>query len=353
MKDNRVTKIFIVSILLLFFLLGMLYVSRQIITPFIVAGLICYILSPIINKIMLLGVQRWVAVTLLTLFILAGLVFVITSLVPVITAEINSLTKNYPKYEILVKEKCVAVAEKVPVLKKYTDKITNTTEKSENGVIDLAVSKLGTLPKHIASVVSTITVIILIPIITFFMLLGVGKFKESIIQILPSKYVEFVISFIYEINFVLGGYIRGQIIEVFFIGIATTLILLSFGVKYALIIGVVSGVFNIIPYLGPAVAMVSGVLATAIEYKSITMVLEVFIALEIVQQIDGHVVQPLIVGKNVNLGPVTMIFALLFGANIGGILGMLIAVPAFAIFKNICIIFMNRYRKSLLNQKIS
>ena len=181
------------------------------------------------------------------------------------------------------------------------------------------------------------------------MLLGANKAKEGFLQFIPAKYVEFFISFIYEVNFVLGGYIRGQIIEVFFIGIATSLILTCFNVEYALIIGVISGLFNVIPYLGPAVAMVSGVLAAAIQYKSITLVLYVFIALEIMQQIDGRIIQPLIVGKNVNLGPVTMIFALLFGANVGGVLGMLIAVPTLAILKNIFIIFTNKYRKSLIN----
>ncbi len=350
MKDNRVTKIFIISVLLLFFMCGILYLSRQIILPFIIAGLLSYLISPIINKIMLSGVQRWVAVSFVTVFVIASFAVIVTLLVPVINTEIKSLAQNYPKYETLIKESCNNIAKKIPFLKKYTNTIVTTTENSENGFMDLIVNKLESLPKHITSVVSVITVIILIPIITFFMLLGVNKAKEGIIQFLPAKYVEFFISFMYEANSVLGGYIRGQIIEVFFIGIATSLILFSFNVKYAIIIGIVSGLFNVIPYLGPAVAMISGVLATAIQYKSITMVLYVFIALEIIQQIDGHVVQPLIVGKNVNLGPVTMIFALLFGANIGGIIGMIIAVPAFAIFKNIFIIFINRYRKSLLKQ---
>ena len=210
--------------------------------------------------------------------------------------------------------------------------------------------KLETLSKHITSILSVLPLIILIPVITFFMLLGTNKVKDAFIDFLPAKYVEFFVSFIYEVNFVLGGYIRGQIIEAFFIGIVTSLILFSFNVKYAIIIGIISGLFNIIPYLGPAVAMISGILATAIQYKSITMVLYVFIALEIMQQIDGRIIQPLIVGKNVNLGPGTMIFALLFGANVGGVLGMLIAVPALAILKNIFIIFNNRYRKSLLKQ---
>ncbi len=350
MKDNRVTKFFIISILLLFFLLGTFYLSRQIITPFIIAGLICYLISPIINKIMLLGIQRWVAVSFFTVLIATVFVFLVNLLVPVITSEINSLTENYPKYEMIVKEQCNNIAEKIPIFKKYTDIIINTTENSKAGVMELAISKLSTLPKHITSLLSTITVIILIPIITFFMLLGTSKFKDSFIQFLPAKYVEFYISLLYEINFVLGGYIRGQIIEVFFVGIATSLILICFNVKYALIIGVISGVFNIIPYLGPAIAIILGILAAAVQYKSFTLVLEIFISLEIVQQIDGHVVQPLIVGKNVNLGPVTMIFVLLFGANIGGILGMLISVPAFAILKNVIVILTNRYRKSLLNQ---
>lgn len=350
MKDTRVTKIFIISVLLLLALFGILYLARQIILPFIVAGLISYLISPIINKIMLLGIKRWVAVTFFTMLIATVFTFLVVLLVPVINTEIKTLTENYPKYETLFKEQCNGIAEKFPFLKKYTDNLTSAKGSSENGIMDLVVSKLETVPEHITSVISIVTFIILIPIITFFMLLGMYKAKDDFLQFIPSKYVEFFISFIFEVNFVLGGYIRGQIIEVFFIGIATSVILACFNIEYALTIGVISGLFNVIPYLGPAVAMISGVLAAAIQYKSLTIVLEVFIALEIIQQIDGHVVQPLIVGKNVNLGPVTMIFALLFGANVGGILGMLIAVPAFAISKNIFIIFTNRYRKSLLKQ---
>ena len=348
MKDNRVTKVFIISLLLLFFLFGIFYLSRQIIVPFIVAGIICYVISPITNKIMLLGVKRWVAVSSVVILILTIVIYIITLLVPVMATEIKSFTQNYQKYEMIIKKQCYDISKKIPLLEKYIHSITTTTENSENGLINLIASKLETLSKHITSVVSVIPFIILITIITFFMLLGANKIKESFIEFLPAKYVEFFVSFIYEVNFVLSGYIRGQIIEVFFIAIATSLILISFNIKYALIIGAVSGLFNVIPYLGPVVAMVSGVLATAIQYKSITLVLYVFIALEVMEQIDGRIIQPLIVGKNVNLGPVTMIFALLFGANIGGILGMLIAVPTLAVLKNIFIIFTNRYRRSLL-----
>lgn len=348
MKDNRVTKVFIISLLLLFFLFGIFYLSRQIIVPFIVAGIICYVISPIINKIMLLGVKRWVAVSFVVMLILTVFIYIITLLIPIIVTEIKSFTQNYQKYEMIIEKQCYDISKKIPLLKKYMHSITTTTENSENGLMNLIASKLETLSKHITSLVYVIPFIILIPIITFFMLLGANKIKESFIEFLPAKYVEFFVSFIYEVNFVLGGYIRGQIIEVFFIAIATSLILISFNIKYALIIGAVSGLFNVIPYLGPVVAMVSGVLATAIQYKSITLVLYVFIALEVMEQIDGRIIQPLIVGKNVNLGPVTMIFALLFGANIGGVLGMLIAVPTLAVLKNIFIIFTNRYRKSLL-----
>ena len=296
----------------------------------------------------MLGVKRWVAVSSVVILILTIVIYIITLLVPVMVTEIKYFTQNYQKYEMIIKKQCYDISKKIPLLKKYMYSITTATENSENGLINLIASKLETLSKHITSVVSVIPFIILIPIITFFMLLGANKIKESFIEFLPAKYVEFFVSFIYEVNFVLSGYIRGQIIEVFFIAIATSLILISFNIKYALIIGAVSGLFNVIPYLGPVVAMVSGVLATAIQYKSITLVLYVFIALEVMEQIDGRIIQPLIVGKKVNLGPVTMIFALLFGANIGGVLGMLIAVPTLAVLKNIFIIFTNRYRRSLL-----
>ena len=163
---------------------------------------------------MLLGIKRWVAVSFFTVLIITIFTFIVILLVPVINTEIKTLTENYSKYEILIKEQCNDITAKFPVLKKYTDSITNTTGNKDE-VMNLIASKLETLPQHITSVISTITLIILIPIITFFMLLGANKVKESFIEFLPAKYVEFFVSFVYEVNFVLGGYIRGQIIEVF------------------------------------------------------------------------------------------------------------------------------------------
>ena len=197
MKDNRVTKVFIISLLLLFFLFGIFYLSRQIIVPFIVAGIICYVISPIINKIMLLGVKRWVAVSFVVMLILTVFIYIITLLIPIIVTEIKSFTQNYQKYEMIIKKQCYDISKKIPLLKKYMHNITTTTENSENGLMNLIASKLETLSKYITSLVYVIPFIILIPIITFFMLLGANKIKESFIEFLPAKYVEFFVSLLY------------------------------------------------------------------------------------------------------------------------------------------------------------
>ena len=184
------------------FLLGILYLSGQILVPFIVSGLICYIVSPIINKIMLLGVKRWVAVSSLVILILAIFSYIVVLLVPVITAEIKSFSENYPRYEALIRKQCNVVSKKIPFLKKYTGSITTMPENSKNGFMNLIASKLETIAGHITSVVSIIPFMALIPIITFFVLLGANKVKNSFIEFLPAKYVKFFVSFVYEVNFV-------------------------------------------------------------------------------------------------------------------------------------------------------
>lgn len=344
MKDTGITKFFVLSLIFFFIILFFLYLTRGILIPFVISALLAYLLAPLVKKIMLFGVKRWVAVLFVVLLVCMVSAFAISVVVPVVTEEVNVLIKNFPEY----KQSIISFVEKqknytdkiVPFLNKYN--IADTLTEKSTAFITTEVSKI---PVYITGIISTISIICLVPIITFFMLLGYDDFSRSVIQLIPSRYVEFCISLKHEIDFVLGGYIRGQIIEVFFISLCAVIALSVIGIKYSLLIGIVAGLCNLIPYLGPAIGFVLGVIVAAFQFHAIIPVIEVAAVFLIIQQLDNNIVQPIVVGQNVNLGPVAMMFALLAGANVFGIIGMFLAVPVLALMKNICVMLINRYKQ--------
>ena len=341
MKDNLLTKGFVVSMLVFFAVILFLYFSRGILAPFIIAAFLTYLISPLVNKIMLTGVKRWVAVILLVFLFSSFVICAVSFVVPVINNEISVLSKKYPEYNIYIHNIIAKVQyyfdKFIPFLKKY-----NMVDTIMSKLNSFVAGEAARLPKSIFSVLS---IIVLVPFLTFFMLLGYKKIVNSLIHLVPAKYVETVLYVFYEIDFVMGKYIRGQIIEVLFVGVCSVIGLSILGVNYAFLIGFVAGVCNLIPYLGPAVGLITAVIVAAIQFQSMLIVIKVVCLFLIIQQLDNQIVQPVVIGQNVNLSPVVMIFALLAGAEIFGFLGILFAVPVTALLKNIFVMFIKRYKK--------
>jgi len=346
MKDRVVTKPFILSLIFLFVAVFFLYLARNILIPFIVSAFLAYLISPLVDKIMLSGVKRWVAVVIVLVVFLICVAFALSVIVPIVINDINVLSKKIPEYSVYIKEfiaKQKIYFEKiVPFLNKYN--LMETLTEESTAFLTAEASKI---PQYVGTVISTISIMVLVPVITFFMLLGYDDLPRKLIELIPAKYVELFISSVHEINSVLGGYIRGQIIEVLFIALCAITSLLVIGVNYAILIGVIAGLCNLIPYLGPLIGFILGVSVAAVQFHSIVPVVEVAAAFLIMQQLDNNIVQPIVIGQNVNLGPVTMMFALLAGASIFGVIGMFLAVPALAILKNIFIIAINRYKQTI------
>ncbi|MDD2523425.1 MAG: AI-2E family transporter [Endomicrobiia bacterium] len=344
MKENLLTKGFVLSILIFFAVILFAYFSRGILAPFIISSFLAYLLSPLVTKIMLIGVKRWVAVIILIIVFCIFVMFTIIFVIPIINNDIDIFVKKMPEYIAYIKNLLINIQSYfdrfVPFIKKYNI-IDNITVK----VTTFVTNEVTKIPKHLMSIVSVFSIIFLVPVITFFMLLGYNKTTKSIVNLVPAKYVEIVLSIFHEIDSVMGKYIRGQIIEIIFVGTFSIVGLSILGVNYAFLIGIVAGLCNLIPYLGPAVGLITAVIVVAVQFQSMLVVIKVICLFLIIQQIDNNVVQPIVVGQNVNLSPVVMMFALLAGAEIFGFLGILLAVPIMALLKNVFVMFIKRYKK--------
>lgn len=147
---------------------------------------------------------------------------------------------------------------------------------------------------------------------------------------------------LYVINHTFSNYIRGQLIEAFLVGVLSVISLYILDVDYALVIGIISGICNLIPYVGPLVGTVLAGLVALLS-GDIWLCIWAVIAMQVVQQIDGNILAPKVVGDIVGLHPALIIIAILIGGNYGGLMGMLIAVPICASVKTLIAEWFDHY----------
>jgi hypothetical protein len=173
-------------------------------------------------------------------------------------------------------------------------------------------------------------------IFSIYFLLDMPKLKiywgRVLTVILPKRVKSTIDTLITDADRVFSGYIRGQAIDAFMLGVVVSIVLSIIGIQYAIVIGLLIGIGSLIPYMGPIVGYASIVvvgIATG-DYKSMIIAA---IALLIIQTIDGNLIYPKLLSSSVNIHPMIVIISLTVGANVGGLLGMIVAVPSGALAK--------------------
>ena len=184
-----------------------------------------------------------------------------------------------------------------------------------------------------ANLVSIISTVVIIPFVTFFLLKDGRDMKKLFISYIPNRYFEMSLNVLHKMDLQLGGYLRGQFIEAFVVGMLAILALWILGVKYFILIGIFAGLANLIPYVGPVAGAVPAMLVAITNGADLSMIIYIAVAFVIIQLIDNILMQPLVLSKSVNLHPLIIVFAVLIGGKIFGLLGMLLAVPVAGILK--------------------
>src|SRR5699024_8325713 len=178
-----------------------------------------------------------------------------------------------------------------------------------------------------------IIILTVIPVLVFYFLKDYDSIKNYIKKLLPKKYHKQASELMYEINHSLGNYNRGQLLISLFISLMTFIVFHFLHMKYSLLLALIMGLTNIIPYFGPIIGAIPAVLiALTMSPKLIIFIL---LAIFIIQLIENNLLSPYIMGKSIQIHPIAIIFALLLGGQIGGIIGMIFAVPALTILKDV------------------
>jgi predicted PurR-regulated permease PerM len=247
-----------------------------------------------------------------------------------------------------------------------TDRIKETLDSLDSSLVDIIKpylidgllylqkyiqNNLGNMTSYIMSIGSSIATFFVALIISIYLL----KDSEYFIDLLSKLYflvfrksgvgnkIIYIFGVIHE---VFAKYLRGQLLEAFFVGVLSAIALSIVGINYAIVIGIIAGICNMIPYVGPIVGTILAAIMGLLSGNPIK-VLYAIISMLIVQQIDNNLLAPKIVGESVGLHAVFIMLAILIGGNVGGLLGMLLAVPIAASFK---VLFSNWYENYMNNQ---
>lgn len=302
--------------------------------PVLVAGFLYYMLNPIVTLLMKTKMKRIYAVIIVLLILVAALVLILVSVIPKLASQLASLASNIPSFFSDVEDWVYKMAA-LPIFKDVD--LTSYIEKLDISYGDIIQQFLSGLSNSLGSIFSTVAsttiVVFTAPFILFYMLKDGDRFVPGIKKFLPEKRQESIIELLEKMDKTLSNYISGQVIECLFVGTFTAIGYSLLGVRYAFLFGVIAGFTNLIPYLGPYLGLAPAVFVTIFDepYKAILCCVVVLV----VQQIDGNVIYPNVIGKSLKIHPLTIILVLLVAGNIAGLLGIFLGVPVYAIAKTI------------------
>lgn len=296
--------------------------------PFIISGFIGYLMNPLIKILEKKNLKKWVAIGIVFLlfFGIGGMVIYFGS------------TRAYEQFQEL--------SGQAPIIFKryhgYLLDLNNHMDSLPSGVKDSAniaverieliiLSKINDFVskmEHIPSIVLTLT---LIPFITFYLLKDTEQIKRFFIGFIPNRYEASVRSYFIEINSSLGGFVRGQVVICAILGVLSSLLFGVVGMSYPVILGIIIGLTNIIPNVGPLLGAIPAVIIALTISKG--MVIKVIIIIATLQIIEGNLISPLVMGKTIHLHPLLVMIALFIGEEVAGFTGLILSVPILAVLK--------------------
>lgn len=298
--------------------------------PFLLSILIAYLLYPIVQKIHSLNIPKGLAILLIYVLFFGGIIFAINRVYPLFIRQLTELSDQLPELITTYKEWIYQLYESTAFLPEVVhDKMDNLFSKIETDIEKL-VSKFVISITKIFDIIIVITVI---PVLIFYFLKDTKQMKVWLKKWIPSTYHHRAHVILYSIDKSLGNYIRGQMLVCLFVSITTFICFYFLGLKYALVLAIIMGITNFIPYFGPIIGALPA-LAIALTIST-NLVIFVVLTVFIIQLIESNLLSPYIVGRSIHIHPVAIIFALLVGSELGGVIGLLVAVPLLTVSNEI------------------
>ncbi|OEH91514.1 AI-2E family transporter [Bacillus solimangrovi] len=312
----------------------------KVLLPFIISAFIAYLLHPIIEGLHGRNVPRPLAVILIYLVFFGGVAYGVYKLTPIMIQQLKDLSKNIPQFHATYQAYLMDMYNQTAFL---PDGVHDRIDEFLQKVQQRAESIIEVLLNSTGKIINSFFILAVIPFIVFYLLKDYPLVKKVAWYLTPTKWRKPLWYVLRDVNKTLGQYIRGQLFVCVAIGGAATLAFWLVGMKYALILGILIGLTNVIPYFGPIIGAVPAlIIAFTVSIKMVIIVVVIIILL---QFLEGNLLSPIIVGKSLHMHPIFIIFALIAGGEVGGIIGLIIAVPLLSVVKVIVLHLVEHFSK--------
>lgn len=302
--------------------------------PVACGAVIYYLVKPIYDYLLNKKVPKGIAILLVMVGVIVIFIMIITSLVPIIQKQLLDLVSQLPYYYQIISEQVEKFMQtgffetiQEQFNKINTDFIQSITERL-NGILNFTFSGIGSVVGIIGDIVITIMTM---PVILYYLLKDGNKVIPFVTRMFPTRSQHKISVMLNEMNQQVSSYIRGQITVAICVGFTYIIGYTLIGLPYGVTIGMIAGLLTIIPYLGSIIGLTPALIIGFVTNP--TLALHVFLVFIIEQLIESRVLQPLILGSSLKMHPVTILIILLAAGKMFGLVGLLIAVPVYAVVK--------------------
>lgn len=355
--------VILVSSAALLTLIWVLDTTGFLLAPFVLALVLAYIQHPMVERMERRRISRLTATMLLALPAVVVLGLVLFLGVPALSAQIAELIRDTPQFLAtatlrLEQWQAQLQSRDLPWLDEQAlvDRLRSVQpeavmawlQQRQAAIAQGVWSGLLGVGKGLGAVLSLLSYVFLTPILTFYLLRDWKSILERMRELVPGPYRDRVVGFASEYDRLLARYLRGQVLAAAIVGVLTWLGFLIAGFPYALLLGAVAGIFNIIPYMGLVASLIPALFIALFSASPGIALLKIAVVFAVVQVLDSSVIGPRVVGEAVGLHPVWVLLALAVSGYFFGFVGLLIAVPLAVLVKLLLRHALGRYRASSL-----
>ncbi|WP_158282133.1 AI-2E family transporter [Salipaludibacillus keqinensis] len=334
--------IIVALILLVQYILPLLKPVFKVLSPFIISAFIVYLFHPLVETLESKKVPRPLSILLFFSIFLVLFIVVILKGTPYVVEEVESFLDQLPMMAKTYREFIETVYQRVTFLPEaFQQQLDQWVHRGEAWIAE-AIEEMGSF---LMKLVDWTLLLIVIPFIVFYGLKDFPLLKKASWYLTPKRMRKQGKELAKELDQALGAYIRGQILICVIVGLLSWIGFWIIDMPYGALLAILIGLTNIIPYFGPIIGSVPVILLSLTE--SFQLLILGLVVVFVVQIIEGNVLAPVIVGKSIHTHPLLIIFALIIGNEMAGVIGLILAVPILAVIK----VFALHWRKVIRNRK--
>jgi predicted PurR-regulated permease PerM len=317
-------------------------VVKTLLLPFIVSGVLYYLLRPFVSFLEARKIKKSTAILCMYLVMFGLAALIIIEVGPIIQSQINNLMNNIPQIIHAADAQVNKLQENkwiADYFSQHQDEISTKVSNFVNGIISNTGQAFNSVMGFISSIVILLSTV---PFILYYLLKEGDKIRAFVIKLVPDQHDEQAVQIMEDMDSALSAYIQGKIFVSFCLGLLIFIGYAVIGVQYALILALAAALMNVIPFVGLFIGIIPSAVVAFIDSPG--MLIKVLIVVLVAQQIESNFLSPQIMGKKLSMHPLTIILLLIAVGSLSGLLGMFVAIPTYAVLKVIASHFYRLYQ---------